>query len=184
MKYLYNNHAYLSSPPRGGESNWATVGPKPRPAAWPLPRLFRGGQARDGAEARVPVATAPPRGGPRPSWYVRVRGGPTRGEPSHPTGSTGAAPPYTCGALARLRSSRRSHVANPQGHWLSSRSNGCSAAAFGNTCGRETADLLGGRPGVGIGAPSMPNAPAYRHKTGGFRGVSDRCYHHRVVFDP
>ena len=31
-------------------------------------------------------------------WYVRVRGGPTRGEPSLPTGSTGAAPPYTCGA--------------------------------------------------------------------------------------
>ena len=70
------------------------------------------------AEAREPVATAPPRGGPRPSWYVRVRGGPTRGEPSLPTGSTGAAPPYTCGALARLRSSRRAHVANPQDHRL------------------------------------------------------------------
>ena len=113
MKYLYSSHACLSSPPRGRESNWATVGPKPRPAAWPLPRLFRGGQARDGAEARTSMATAPPRGGPRPSWYVRVRGGPTRGEPSPPTGSTGAAPPYTCGAVARLRSSRRSHVANP-----------------------------------------------------------------------
>ena len=160
MKYLYSSHACLSSPPRGRESNWATVGPKPRPAAWPLPRLFRGGQARDGAEARVPVATAPPRGGPRPSWYVRVRGGPTRGEPSHPTGSTGAAPPYTCGAQLGC-------VPAAAPTWLTHRiigsgscPNGCSAAAFGNTCGRETADLLGERPGVGKGGPSMPNAPA------------------------
>ena len=160
MKYLYSSHACLSSPPRGRESNWATVGPKPRPAAWPLPRLFRGGQARDGAEARTSMATAPPRGGPRPSWYVRVRGGPTRGEPSHPTGSTGAAPPYTCGAQLGC-------VPAAAPTWLTHRiigsgscPNGCSAAAFGNTCGRETADLLGGRPGVGIGAPSMPNAPA------------------------
>ena len=124
----------MSSPPRGREHLWATIGPKPRPAAWPLPRLFRGGQARDGAEARVPVATAPPRGGPRPSWYVRVRGGPTRGEPSHPTGSTGAAPPYTCGAQLGC-------VPAAAPTWLTHRitgsgscPNGCSAAAFGNTC--------------------------------------------------
>ena len=39
----------------------------------------------------------PPRRDPRPSWYVRVRGGSTRGEPLTSTGSTGAAPPYTCG---------------------------------------------------------------------------------------
>ena len=163
MKYLYNNHAYLSSPPRGRESNWATVGPKPRPAAWPLPRLSRGGQARDGAEARTSMATAPPRGGPRPSWYVRVRGGPTRGESSHPTGSTGAAPPYTCGAQLGC-------VPAAAPTWLTH--TGSLARAPAPTAalqrplvipvGRETAGLFGGRPGVGTGGPSMPNAAAYR----------------------
>ena len=118
MKYLYSSHACLSSPPRGRESNWATVGPKPRPAAWPLPRLFRGGQARDGAEARTSMATAPPRGGPRPSWYVRVRGGPTRGESSHPTGSMGAAPPYTCGEPLGCVPAAAPTWLTSQGLWL------------------------------------------------------------------
>ena len=147
--------------PSGERASLGDRRPQAEARAWPLPRLFRGGQARDGADARVPVATAPPRGGPRPSWYVRVRGGSTRGEPSHPTGSTGAAPPYTCGAEARLRSSRRSHVANPRR--VTGRAHAPTAALQRPVItpgGRETAGLFGGRPGVGIGAPSMPNAPA------------------------
>ena len=92
-------------------------------SARPQAEARLGGRSLDSSEGGRRLAVwrrgsrmrRPPRRDPRPSWYVRVRGGSTRGEPLTSTGSTGAAPPYTCGAEARLRSSRRSHVANPPG---------------------------------------------------------------------
>ena len=162
----------MSSPPRGREYLWATTVPKPKPATWPLPRLFRGGQARDGAEARVPVATAPLRGGPRPSWYVRVRGGPTRGEPSHPTGSTGAAPPYTCGAPLGC-------VPAAAPTWLTHRVNGWAPAP---TAALQRPIPVGARQPASSEegqelAQAPPRCPMPRRValvTGGFRRGSDR----------
>ena len=81
-------------------------------SARPQAEARLGGRSLDSSEGGRRLAVwrrgsrmrRPPRRDPRPSWYVRVRGGSTRGEPLTSTGSTGAAPPYTCGGpLGRVK---------------------------------------------------------------------------------
>ena len=79
--------------------------PLPWASARPQAEARLGGHSLDSSEGGRRLAVwrrgsrmrRPPRRDPRPSWYVRVRGGSTRGEPLTSTGSTGATPPHTCG---------------------------------------------------------------------------------------
>ena len=90
---------------------------------------------------------------------------------------------YLWGA-ARSRSSRRSHVANPQGQWLGFRPNGCTAVAY--TCGRETAPSPLQRVARSWHRRSL-DAQCPRLKwtnAGGFRGGSDRRDPQRGIPSP
>ena len=146
--------------------------PFPWASARPQAEARLGGRSLDSSEGGRRLAVwrrgsrmrRPPRGDPRPSWYVRVRGGSTRGEPLTSTGSTGAAPPYTCGGPLGCVKPPLPSGQSADHRFGFGRQRLCWAT-HSSADARRPPSTLQREAGVGNGGVSMPNALALNGST-------------------
>ena len=96
--------------------NGLRPGPEPKPAGWPLPRLFRGGQAPGGVEAKTSDLSAPLFPGPlSPLGVEGFDGGPRRSGYIPLQGQRASAAPYTWRDRAKPPCGRPPREGSPTG---------------------------------------------------------------------